>query len=151
MTCALKWLSHTRKWQCTVPSTAVKSIQDINLPTLTEISTASYSSTVVSVCIRHIRMMQQKTSRKTLILWCNESSGRFFFTYCDVHSSETDYWKDKNVGWDLVQCIGCWLDGGKSESCLQSIASKLTKLLEKSGKNHQREISRFTGRFSYDY
>lgn len=33
----------------------------------------------------------------------------------------------KLVGWDLVQCFGFRLDGGKSESCLQSNVRKLTK------------------------
>ncbi len=74
-----------------VPSTAVKSIQDINLPTLTEMSSASYSSTVVSVCIRHIRMMQQKHLEKPSSCDVMEVAADLFFPYCDVHSSETDY------------------------------------------------------------
>lgn len=74
-----------------VPSTAVKSIQDINLPALTEISSASYSSTVVSVCIRHIRMMQQKHLEKPSSCDVMKVAADLFFPYCDVHSSETDY------------------------------------------------------------
>lgn len=38
------------------------------------------------------------------------SSDKAFVPWRTVHSSKADYQKIKNVGWDLVLCIVCWLD-----------------------------------------
>lgn len=58
---------------------------------------------------------------------CNKSRDRSILPYCDVDLllSETDYreWKKrkKEKRQDLVQPIGCWLNGGRSECKLLNI------------------------------
>lgn len=43
--------------------------------------------------------------------WWSGSSNRSFVPYCDIHPSETDYRKRKNLGWGLASSISCcWLD-----------------------------------------
>ncbi len=48
--------------------------------------------------------------------------------------------------WDLVQLIGCWLDGGRSEcefvvNCEKGVGFMQTKWLEKSSIGQQRSLS----------
>lgn len=47
--------------------------------------------------------------RQLKLQW-NGRSNRYFLLYCDLHPSDKDYRKRKNIGWDLVQCIKCWMD-----------------------------------------
>lgn len=83
----------------------------------------------------------------------NESSIRSHLPYCNVHPSETDYQKRKNIGRDLVLSISCWLDGGRPECELEvdykkGVEFKQTKWLETSGICHQKEVFHFKGSLS---
>jgi len=41
-----------------------------------------------------------------LKFWCVRNSKRYFPPHCDLHPSETDYWRRRKI-----VSIGCWLDG----------------------------------------